>query len=202
MNRIRQAREARGISTNQLAEQMNVHQSTISNWESGRRDVLSGALLELSIILEFSVDYLLGRDIITPPQDEPVDRNMLGMLHGQPVWTASHGWMLVDIVKRIFISCDNGNIPFDNIGDNLYLVPPAMALSLRGIGKPLAPEMLADCGRVWVEPVTTDVRLGAELRGWYRLHDGGRLVENEFGNRFYLDNYGAKWLAFKECIDR
>lgn len=33
-----------------------------------------------------------------------------------------------------------------------------------------------------------------ELRGWY--HIKRRFVENEVGQRFYFDFYGAKWLAF------
>ena len=53
---------------------------------------------------------------------------------------------------------------------------------------------------IWVEPITTDYDLAAELRGWYRLR-GRRLVENEYGNRFYLDTYGAKWLAFESCLN-
>lgn len=35
-----------------------------------------------------------------------------------------------------------------------------------------------------------------ELRGWYKVK--ARWVENEFGNRFYFDVYGSKWLAFDE----
>ena len=38
--------------------------------------------------------------------------------------------------------------------------------------------------------------LREELRGWY--HMKGRYVENEVGQRFYMDFYGAKWLAFSE----
>ena len=33
-----------------------------------------------------------------------------------------------------------------------------------------------------------------ELRGWYYIKR--RFVENEVGQRFYFDFYGAKWLAF------
>ena len=34
------------------------------------------------------------------------------------------------------------------------------------------------------------------LQGWY--HRKGRCVENEMGQRFYLDFYGSKWLAYPE----
>ena len=39
-----------------------------------------------------------------------------------------------------------------------------------------------------------DAALRDELRGWY--HIKRRFVENEVGQRFYFDFYGAKWLAF------
>jgi len=39
-----------------------------------------------------------------------------------------------------------------------------------------------------------------ELRGWHHLYEK-RLVQNEFGHRFYLDTYGVKWLAFDDCFD-
>ncbi len=47
---------------------------------------------------------------------------------------------------------------------------------------------------MWVEPISPDSNLRDELRGWYRRKD--RYVENEYGNRFYLDTYEAKWLGF------
>ena len=49
-----------------------------------------------------------------------------------------------------------------------------------------------DC--VWVEPISMDAALRDELRGWY--HIKRRFAENEVGQRFYFDFYGAKWLAF------
>ena len=81
------------------------------------------------------------------------------------------------------------------------MTPPSFALSLRGIGEPLDIDGIVLRERVWVEPITTDPDLTAELRGWYCPH-GRRLVENEFGNRFYLDAYGAKWLAFESCLEK
>ena len=51
---------------------------------------------------------------------------------------------------------------------------------------------------IWVEPISTDSKLRDELRGWYRIKE--RFVENEFGNRFYFDTYGAKWLGFENIL--
>ena len=130
---------------------------------------------------------------------ESVDKNALITMHGQPVWAASYCWMLVNIVKESFVLSNLSPIRFDEVQENIYLIPPALFLSLRGVGKPLNLESLLRYERIWVEPITPDQDLAAELRGWYRLHES-RLVQNEFGNRFYIDTYGAKWLAFENCL--
>ena len=69
------------------------------------------------------------------------------------------------------------------------------------IGKPLYLDAVMGCERIWVEPISTDSKLCGELRGWYSVYEN-RLVQNEFGNRFYLDTYGAKWLAFESCFEK
>ena len=199
-NRLRQAREERGISATYLAEMLQVHQSTIANWEAGRREITSDNLMKLADVLEFSTDYLLGRDIISTSITAPVAKDALPILHGQPVWTESRGWMLINHAKSAFITHDLSLIPYDEIREDIYLIPPALSNSMRGIGKPLALGELTAHQMIWVEPITTDIELGAELRGWYRMHDGGRLADNEYGHRSYLDSYGVKWLAFKEAI--
>ena len=91
-NRIRQAREDRGISAAQLAEMLQVHPSTVANWEAGRREVAADNLVKLADILGFSTDYLLGREVVDVSQIETVAREALPVLHGQPVWTEPRGW--------------------------------------------------------------------------------------------------------------
>lgn len=199
-NRFKQAREERRLSAVGLADMLGVHPTSVSNWENGRRQVTMENLLQMAEILNFSTDYLLGRGDIGILQTEIVDKASLRTLHGQPVWTASHGWTLVNIVKAALVANDLSLIPFDEIDEEIYLIPPALSNSLRGIGKPLALDSIAEHGRVWVEPVTADTGLGAELRGWYHMQNNGRMVENEYGQRFYLDTYGAKWLAFEGCF--
>lgn len=82
----------------------------------------------------------------------------------------------------------------------VYAIQPVFALSLRGVGAPLSIDYILSYNKIWVEPITADLTLASELRGWYRPH-GRRLVENEFGHRFYLDTYGSKWLAFVNFIN-
>jgi len=48
--------------------------------------------------------------------------------------------------------------------------------------------------QIWLEPISPDSKLRDELRGWYQVKN--RFVQNESGNRFYLDTYGAKRLPF------
>ena len=151
-------------------------------------------------MLGYTVDYLLGRESPQVSQTEPVAKESLRAMHGDPVWAASHGWMLVNIVENSFVLKNLSLIPFDEVSEPIYRIPPALFLSLRGIGKPLGIDNIFGHDRIWVEPITCDTDLAAELRGWYNIYDK-RLAQNEFGNRFYLNTYGVKWLAFEGCLE-
>jgi len=200
-NRFKEAREERGLSAVALADKLQVHPSTLNNWEANRRQITPDKLVELADILGFTVDYLLGRDSPQVSLTEQIDKEALRVMHGQPVWTATHGWMLVNIVENAFVLKNLILIPFDEVSEPIYLIPPAMSLSLSGVGKPLSMTAIFESDRVWVEPITLDIDLAAELRGWYIIYDK-RLAQNEFGNRFYLNTYGVKWLAFRDCFDK
>ena len=60
---------------------------------------------------------------------------------------------------------------------------------------PLNLQQIVSEKSVWVEPISTDRALAEKLRGVYHLK--GAVVENEFGQRFYLDNLGKDWVAFR-----
>jgi transcriptional regulator with XRE-family HTH domain len=177
---------------------MGVDATTVRNWESGRRQLTLDRLLQLAQVLNVSATYLLGLDERVDSA-HPIDRSMLPVLHRTPVWTASRGWALVNSASKTLLFADKSELPFDVVQEPLYAVPPAFALSLRGIGDPLSIDAVCDAERVWVEPISDDAALAAELRGWYRPYKR-RFVENEFGQRFYLDVYGAKWLAFAGVV--
>ena len=199
-NRFREAREERSLSAIFVAEKLQVHPSTLTNWEAERRQITSDKLIQLAEILEFTVDYLLGREFPQISLIEPVDKESLRTMHGQPVWTATQGWMLVNIVENAYVLKNLSLMPFDEISEPIYLIPPALSFSLRGIGKPLNIKSVLELDRIWVEPITFDIDLAAEIRGWYSIYEK-RLVQNEFGNRFYINAYGVKWLAFRDCLE-
>ena len=60
--RIREIREAKGWTQEQLAIAMSTTQQTIQRWESERTDVKSNQLKDLSRVLGVTVSYLLGID--------------------------------------------------------------------------------------------------------------------------------------------
>lgn len=59
-NRISQLRKSINLSQVDLAKQMGVGQSTISNWESEKTSIDSEALTKLSKLLIASAGYILG----------------------------------------------------------------------------------------------------------------------------------------------
>ena len=58
--RIRELREDNDLNQSQIAEIINVSQSTYSRYESGYLDVPSEVLIALSKYYKVSVDYILG----------------------------------------------------------------------------------------------------------------------------------------------
>ena len=65
--RIRDLREDKDLNQTHLAELLNVHQTTYSDYELGRVNIPVSALHTLADFYGVSVDYLLGRtDVKTP----------------------------------------------------------------------------------------------------------------------------------------
>lgn len=59
--RIREIREARGMTQQQLAEGMGVVRSAIANWEAGISSPRSDMLTQLADSLHCTIDELFGR---------------------------------------------------------------------------------------------------------------------------------------------
>ena len=197
-NRIAQAREAAGISAKDFAEMLHVAATTVSNWETGHRQLSLERLLQIAQLLNVSVSYLLGAEE-QPQNMKQISKDILLTLHWTPVWVRNYGWALVNANDEVLVFADKSSIPIHGIKGPFYIIPPAFSLGLHGVGEPLDLDDIIRLESIWVEPITADPDLAAELRGWYRPRR--KLVENEFGNRFYLDTYGTKWLAFETCLE-
>lgn len=59
-SRIRKVRKERKLSQLQLAQLAGTHQSNLSGWETGSRDIFGWSLARLALALHVSTDYLLG----------------------------------------------------------------------------------------------------------------------------------------------
>jgi len=68
MNRIRELRKDRGLTQLQFCQKFNITQSTISGWECGKWQPDNETLLKLADYFGVTVDYLLGRNEITPEE--------------------------------------------------------------------------------------------------------------------------------------
>ena len=67
VNRLRDLREDRDLKQKDLAEVLQVHQTTYSDYELGRLNIPVGVLHNLADYYNVSVDYLLSRTNIKTP---------------------------------------------------------------------------------------------------------------------------------------
>ena len=197
---------------------LGISQPTLSAWEGERKSPSIEKLEHMADVYGVSTDYLLGRmeedtfpaSLNTSPSSlpssssqgsskfspTPVPKENLLILHGKPVWCKEHGWMLVNAIEGCFLQVDGTKIAFSEIENGLevYLTAPVFAEGAVPEAAPLKLSEIAGKEKIWVEPISKDEVLREELSGWFRVIE--RFVENEFGNRFYLDGYGVKWWGF------
>ncbi len=195
----RQFKNARLIKHLKVSDAMKllvVSQPTLSAWEGGRKSPSIEKLELMADVYGVSTDYLLGRiSTYKNIPSSPISSASLPVLHGQPLWSPEYDWLLVDSIEQHLVQSDGNTIPFSAAGD-LYTNPPAFSEPDTMAEPPLTQKQMLVENDVWVESISPDPVLRDELRGWYRRKD--RYVVNEHGNRFYLDTYGAKWLAFEK----
>lgn len=195
-NKFRTARQLKKLKVIEAAELLGISQSTLSAWETGNKAPSVEGVEKMADLYGVTTDFLLGRTDSEHSFDNMVSLNkkLLPILHEKPVWSARHGWMLVDYAKSHLIGC-NIIIPLEK-AEELFIAPPTFAESSIPNSEPLLRNELQYGLQIWVEPISADSSLREELRGWYRVKH--HAIENECGNRFSLDSYGAKWLAFPE----
>lgn len=195
-NKFRTVRQLKKLKVIEAAELLGISQPTLSAWETGNKAPSVEGVEKMGDLYGVTTDFLLGRTDSEHSFDNMVSLNkkLLPILHEKPVWSARHGWMLVDYAKSHLIGC-NIIIPLEK-AEELFIAPPTFAESSIPNSEPLLRNELQYGLQIWVEPISADSSLREELRGWYRVKH--HAIENECGNRFSLDSYGAKWLAFPE----
>ena len=72
-NKIREARDAKGWTQQDLADRMGTTQQTIQRYEKGTRNIKASVLAQLSEVLDVTVAYLLGMGERDTPQVDAVN---------------------------------------------------------------------------------------------------------------------------------
>ena len=70
MNRIKELRKSRGLSQAQLAAELKVHQTAVSQWETERTDPDMESARMLSDFFGVTIDYLLGHAVVQEELDD------------------------------------------------------------------------------------------------------------------------------------
>lgn len=150
---------------------------------------------EVFIVDDYSlvIEYPSSPKLTNMIKKLPLPGELLKIYHGKSVWSSDFGWVLVNSIKNVLVCVDGSLVPFDNAGSVYVAQPPFYEASLPD-SKPLSKPDLQNYGEIWLEPISHDTELREQLRGTYRVYE--HWVENNFGNRFSLDTYGVKWLAF------
>lgn len=64
-DRIKELRQSRGMTQQQLADRLGVSKQAVSHWEGGRQSISRSSLELLCDIFNVEMDYLMGRQNIT-----------------------------------------------------------------------------------------------------------------------------------------
>lgn len=86
--RLKELRESVGLSQYAFAEKFGISQSTVGNWEAGRREPNSATMQRIADFFGVTVDYLLGRDepkkekppVITEKDEKDIQKRIINVL--------------------------------------------------------------------------------------------------------------------------
>ena len=192
--RFQEARKMNHLSMAEAGEKLGVSQPTISAWEAERKCPSVDAVERMADLYGVTTDFLLGRSSeATDVGTRPINNTLLLALNNQPVWSEKYGWLLVCGKERCLRDSTGMVIPFSDV-TKLYISPSSFSSIIPPQTEPLTKGELRYHTELWVEPISEDTALRQKLRGWYRIIAG--YAENQNGNRFALDTYEAKWIAF------
>lgn len=84
-HRLREAREAAGLTKSELATTVGLTTATITRLESGERHPSLGGLVKLCDALDVTADHLLGRDAAVPADLPDSTRRLLAAVSPLPM---------------------------------------------------------------------------------------------------------------------
>lgn len=83
MKNLRKLRKEKNISMKKLGEDINVAESTISLYETGKREPDYETLKKIAEYFDVSIDYLLGRvDVRKEAASTPADKEFVAFYEG------------------------------------------------------------------------------------------------------------------------
>ena len=192
---FKEARLLRNLKIIEVAAILDVAQSTISSWESGRLFPTPENLIKLSKLYGVSIDYLIGNSsYFDYDASQPIPKESYIIFHGKPVWSNVYRWVLINSQKNVALLSSGEEIELDKVGD-LFVVPSAFSEPDLPMKAPLKREEIKNYNEVWLELISSDITQRETLRGTYKVQSN--FVEDERGIRFFFSSYGATWLAYE-----
>ena len=192
---FKEARLLRNLKITEVAAILDVAQSTISSWESGRLFPTPENLIKLSKLYGVSIDYLIGNSsYFDYDSSQPIPKESYIIFHGKPVWSNVYRWVLINSQKNVALLSSGEEIELDKVGD-LFVVPSAFSEPDLPMKAPLKREEIKNYNEVWLELISSDITQRETLRGTYKVQSN--FVEDERGIRFFFSSYGAAWLAYE-----
>lgn len=124
-NRLVQLRKIRGLTQQQIADEIGVNRGSYSNWEKGKREPNFETLLKLASILNTTTDFLLGKSNINFGNNSEVYEEYKKLLSEnkreeiQENYDHSFEFTIKAIAKELGISVEEAlNKIIQNIGNN------------------------------------------------------------------------------------
>lgn len=192
---FKEARLLRNLKITEVAAILDVAQSTISSWESGRLFPTPENLIKLSKLYGVSIDYLIGNSsYFDYDASQPIPKESYIIFHGKPVWSNIYRWVLINSQKNVALLSSGEEIELEKVGD-LFVVPSAFSEPDLPMKAPLKREEIKNYNEVWLELISSDITQRETLRGTYKVQSN--FVEDERGIRFFFSSYGATWLAYE-----
>ncbi len=79
--KMREIREKRNLTQQQVADMMHVHRTTYNAWENGKDFISFSRLYQFALLFNVSLDYLIGKAPFVPieyPRATTLDKNVVG----------------------------------------------------------------------------------------------------------------------------